>query len=51
MIQALQERAIQVDKVQLHWIVQEEPHYTFVPAVSNDEGQDCVGTQFLLADM
>ena len=37
MIQALQERGFQVDQVRLYWIVQEDPHFTFVPAGSNGE--------------
>ena len=37
MIQALQERGIQLGQVQLYWIIQEDPHYTFVPAGSNEE--------------
>ena len=37
MIYALTERGIRVDNVQRYWIVQEDPHYTFLPAGSDEE--------------
>ena len=36
MIPKLKGRGIQVDKVLLCWVVQEDPQYSFVPAGSND---------------
>ena len=36
MIQKLKERRTRVDKVQLYWIVREDPHCTFVPDGSNE---------------
>ena len=36
----------QVDQVQIHWILQEEPHYTFVPAGSNEEVKIALAPRF-----
>ena len=48
MNQTLQDRGIQVGKVQLYKIVQEEPYYTFVPTGPNDEVSIVLVPNFLL---
>ena len=41
MIRELNEKGTRVDKVQLFWLVQENPYDTFVPAGSKDEVKMC----------
>ena len=49
MIQFFQESGVQVDHVQLHGIVQEDPHRTFIPAGSNEEVNTSAGADFPVA--
>ena len=45
MIQVLQGRGVQLDQVQLYWIMLEDPHYTVVPAGPNERGQHRIGAK------